>query len=246
MTSAILHGHLSTAAWRERTGLRPRGTLFVITGRGEPTEVYARFGERLAFDAYRVVAISADQPLTPADRAAIVAIINDDDVVEPVVLVGSDTGAVAAIALAADPELHPAALVVTGHPVSGAGRGDDWRAEVEARTACPVHRQVLEQHARPAGAVNLESVAADQTRSPAVRSLAIHGSADTLAPLDSAIERYRAAGIDRVVVVEGGRHDILNDLSHRCVAATIVQFLEQLRLGGGQPDILRTLDLSQP
>jgi hypothetical protein len=42
-----------------------------------------------------------------------------------------------------------------------------------------------------------------------------------------------------------GRHDILNDVSHRSVAAAILPFLEQRRVGDGQPDILRTLDLRE-
>jgi hypothetical protein len=40
-------------------------------------------------------------------------------------------------------------------------------------------------------------------------------------------------------VVEGGRHDVLNDATHRCVAATIVLFLESLRLGPELPEIVR-------
>ena len=35
----------------------------------------------------------------------------------------------------------------------------------------------------------------------------------------------------------GGRHDALNDLTHRTVAAAVVQFLERLRLGPGLPRI---------
>ncbi len=48
--------------------------------------------------------------------------------------------------------------------------------------------------------------------------------------------------VDRPVL---GRHDILNDVSHRSVAAAILPFLEQRRVGDGQPDILRTLDLRE-
>ena len=34
-----------------------------------------------------------------------------------------------------------------------------------------------------------------------------------------------------LVSIAGARHDVLNDLSHRTVAATIVLWLERLRLG---------------
>jgi alpha-beta hydrolase superfamily lysophospholipase len=35
-------------------GLRTGGTVIVVPGRGESPATYARFGSRLAFDAYRV------------------------------------------------------------------------------------------------------------------------------------------------------------------------------------------------
>ena len=35
-------------------GLRTRGTVIVVPGRGETPGTYARFGSRLAYDAYRV------------------------------------------------------------------------------------------------------------------------------------------------------------------------------------------------
>jgi hypothetical protein len=41
------------------------------------------------------------------------------------------------------------------------------------------------------------------------------------------------------VQVEGGRHDVLNDVAHRSVAAEIVQFLEWLRAGTRGPVLVR-------
>jgi len=66
--------------------------------------------------------------------------------------------------------------------------------------------------------------------------LVLHGTADVVTPVEDAIGPY--AGRARIRLVEGGRHDILNDLSHRSVAATIVLFLESLRLGADLPDIV--------
>lgn len=43
-------------------------------------------------------------------------------------------------------------------------------------------------------------------------------------------------------LVDGGRHDLLNDLSHRSVAATIVLFLESLRAGPGLPPVLTRIE----
>ena len=36
-------------------------------------------------------------------------------------------------------------------------------------------------------------------------------------------------------MVADGRHDILNDASHRSVAASVVLFLERLRVGAEKP-----------
>jgi hypothetical protein len=43
------------------------------------------------------------------------------------------------------------------------------------------------------------------------------------------------------VTIAGGRHDVLNDVTHRTVAATIILFLERLRLGADLPEIARVL-----
>jgi hypothetical protein len=43
--------------------------------------------------------------------------------------------------------------------------------------------------------------------------------------------------VAELVVITGGRPDALNDQTHRTVAATIVLFLERLRLGPGRPAI---------
>jgi hypothetical protein len=46
-------------------------------------------------------------------------------------------------------------------------------------------------------------------------------------------------GPARVRLVLGGRHDVLDDATHRSVAATVVLFLESLRLGPGLPAIVK-------
>ena len=50
-------------------GLRTRGTVIVVPGRGEGSATYQRFGRRLAADAYRVRVVegwpSGRTPLSP-------------------------------------------------------------------------------------------------------------------------------------------------------------------------------------
>jgi pimeloyl-ACP methyl ester carboxylesterase len=63
----------------------------------------------------------------------------------------------------------------------------------------------------------------------AVPTLAVHGSNDPIAPV-GALRAY-ADQLDPLSLfeVEGGGHDILNDVTHREVAAAIVEFIGQHR-----------------
>lgn len=238
MATIVDRGAITTAAWNEPPGLRPRGTVFVLAGAGEPPPVYARLAARLASDAYRVVVISSADPLDTGAQATIAGLINDENAVLPKVLIGSDVGGVAVRALIRDLDVHPDAVILAGYP-TGSGHESEWDDEIAARTSCPTHRAVLREHARPhrPDLITVDDVALG------VPALAIHGSADTISPLTDAIPRYVNAGVTRAVVVDDGRHDILNDITHRSVAASIVLFLEQLRSGAAAPNLIRVIDL---
>ena len=233
--------HTAVARWDEPEGLNPRGTVIVVPGRGELPGVYERFGRRLAADAYRVRAVA-----NPIDDAA----LTERQVREaatgpaPVVLAGSDTGALFAVALVAPGRLpEAAALVLAGLPAEaldgGAGEtaGEDgsWDAELAARTACPTHRGGLAGDILRRGALYEPVPAgwterADLTAVP-VPVLGLHGAADPVSPLAAARERYAAAPHAELVSIAGGRHDAFNDITHRTAAATVVLFLERLRNG---------------
>jgi len=126
-------------------GLRVRGTVLVVPGRGETRSTYARFGKRLAADAYRVRVIDAPDldagdldGLTArlADAAEGTAV--DDGVVRPLVLIGADSGAAAIAALlgrAAGGE--PDAVVLAGLPglaPGAAATAGAWDEELDVRT----------------------------------------------------------------------------------------------------------------
>jgi alpha-beta hydrolase superfamily lysophospholipase len=233
----------TAASWSEPDGVAPRGTLIVIPGRGEGLELYERFGRRIAADAYRVQAVAdpvADPALTTSQVLAITA------EVRPYVLVGSDTGALFAAGLVASGQVTGVdAVVLAGLPTAeadpagvgraGAESADSWEAELAARTACPTHRGRLAGQGLRRGALfepipaGWESLA-DLGRL-AVPVLGLHGTADPVSPLDAARERYRQAPRAELVSIAGGVHDVLNDVTHRTVAATITLFLERLRLG---------------
>lgn len=221
-------------SWDEPAGVTPRGTLILLPGRGETPASYERFGRRLAADAYRVRYAGLD-PYDPGPaRTAVEKLLADASLPGPKVLVGSDAGAAYAAALV--DEVDADAAVLAGLALPGTAASGTWADQLDARTACPTHRQVLEgdrDFDRGALAVRLPRV---DPAPPAKPVLVLHGTADTVTPADQVSALYGGAERARVRLVDGGRHDVLNDVSHRSVAATIVLFLESLRLA--VPDIV--------
>ncbi len=220
--------------------LAPRGTLVVVPGRGEQPEVYRRFGTRLAVDAYRVHVVG--DPTVDGDRVHRQVVDASTDAVGPVVLVGVDTGALFAAVLLADgraPGVEVDALILAGLPGAEQtrARSGSWEEELDARTTCPTHRGHISGDLVAPGAL-YEPVPADWADvSGIVRVnkpiLAIHGREDPISPPEWARDAYsRAHGVE-LVTVAGARHDVLNDQSHRTVAATIVLWLERLRADTG-------------
>ena len=210
-----------------------RGSVIVVAGRGEHAHVYRRFARRIAFDGYRVAVVEND----PAAAARVIA---DAESGLPLTVVGSDSGALTALDLAAT---HPAVsgVVAAGLLVAGTDAvTGGWDGELEIRSACPVHRGVLSaDDALDRGTLGAEApvATADSLTHVQVPVLVVHGGADVLSPVANVLAVTSALPGARVVVVNDGRHDILNDVSHRSVAAEIVQFLERLRLPG-TPDVL--------
>jgi alpha-beta hydrolase superfamily lysophospholipase len=228
-----------TDSWNEPEGINPRGTVVVAAGRGETAAAYERFGRRIAADGYRVRVL----PDVTADLAASLAaagkLLVDDALPGPKVVVGSDTGALFALALAdrAAPGLD--GLVLAGLPVPQKGVNLlGWDAEVEARTACPNHQRVLGAGGTTPGVLFSAPIPTEllgHTGDVNYPTLALHGDADPVSPLDEARSGYPGA----VVAIAGGRHDVLNDITHRTVAATVILFLERLKLGADLPLIAR-------
>jgi pimeloyl-ACP methyl ester carboxylesterase len=227
-------------SWSEPDGIAPRGTVVVLPGRGEQPGLYERFGRRISADGYRVHVL-ADPTVAPPAQLP--------DGPGPVVLAGSDSGALHAAGLAASGAVRVDGLVLAGLPVRRAARlpaSDDWEVEVAARTACPTHQGRL----RAEGAVRhgaLREALPDDwfTRAdPAaltVPVLGLHGADDVVSPLSAVRDWYAAVPLARLVAVTGGRHDAFNDQTHRSAAAETVLFLERLRLGPDLPVITTVL-----
>ena len=229
----------AVASWTEPEGLNPRGTVIVVPGRGEEPGVYERFGRRISADAYRVYAVANPVDDPAAAEAQVRGLLDGP---KPVVLAGSDTGALFAAGLVASGRLPGAdALVLAGFPTETAeadsddGTANDWEAELGARTSCPTHRGKLAGDVLRRGAL-YEPVPdgwAEQADLKAVPLpiLGIHGAADPVSPLGEAREKYAAAPRAELVSITGGVHDAFNDITHRTAAATVILFLERLRNG---------------
>ena len=233
----------AVASWTEPEGLNPRGTVIVVPGRGEKPDVYERFGRRISTDAYRVHAVANPVDDPAAAEAQVKGLLGGP---KPVVLAGSDTGALFAAGLVASGRLPGAdALILAGFPTETAAEAaepghddeapNDWEAELEARTSCPTHRGKLAGDILRRGAL-YEPVPdgwAEQADLKAVPLpiLGIHGAADPVSPLGEAREKYAAGPRAELVSITGGVHDALNDITHRTAAATVILFLERLRNG---------------
>lgn len=226
-------------------GLRVRGTILVVPGRGETRATYARFGTRLAADAYRVRVIDAPD-LTTENLTALAARLSDaaegtavdDGVVRPLVLIGADSGAAAIAALlgqAAGGE--PDAVVLAGLPGLAPGTAataGTWDEELDVRTSCPAHRGALTQDPEVRrgsldAAIPEAVLTAAYDSEAAVPALLLVGDADPLADHEALARTAKSLARARLSVVHGAHHDVLNDLQHRSVAAEVVTFLENLR-----------------
>lgn len=234
-------------------GLRVRGTVLVVPGRGESPASYRRFGARLAADAYRVRVVPApvidDADLTGSLERFATALgdalagIPED---RPLVLVGADAGAAALGALVArlapvdrsQPRAGwwPAAVVLAALPGYATHQARDWDDELDERTHCAVQRGVLsdDEAVRP-GALGTPVPAAlldaAYGSTAPVPHLLLVGDADPFADHAQLAGLAKVLPAARLAVVRGAHHDVLNDLQHRSVAAEVVAFLEALRSG---------------
>ncbi|TCP46828.1 BadM/Rrf2 family transcriptional regulator [Tamaricihabitans halophyticus] len=199
----------------------PRGTVVLLPGRGEHPGVYARFGRRIALDGYRV--------LVPDPGEWDPAAWYGGEHRGARILIGADTGALAAWSVALTVELD--GLVLAGTPLSAPVVPVDQVDELAARTSCPVHRELLSADAEFRWGALAEDAGAAPERLPSVPTLLLHGELDQITPSDPV--RKLAARLPQasLALVKGGVHDILNDQFHRSVAARIVLFCEEIGQG---------------
>ncbi|WP_033288939.1 alpha/beta hydrolase [Amycolatopsis jejuensis] len=211
-------------------GLRTRGTVVVVPGRGETRGAYVRFGRRLAADAYHVRVVEAPSLTEPLERfAAELASATADLADRPLVFAGSDAGAAALAVLVAGGATAADGLVLAGLP-GASGVNGSWEDELDVRTSCPVHREVLAaQPVENRGALT-EPLPATLAYPGGIEvpQLVLIGAEDPLADREGLARAVKSAPRARLSVVHGAHHDVLNDRQHRSVAAEVVSFLETL------------------
>lgn len=236
---------LPTTAFDEPTGGTPRGTVILLPGRGETPAAYQRFGRRISADAWKVRLVPVDLDDLDQARTDVEKLLADESLPSPKVLVGSDSGATFAAHLAASVDADAVVLagLAFGAPGNGSTADADqaWDDELDARTACPIHRGVLTGDAGFArGSLTAPIPWTPDDIAPSGRpTLVIHGDADTITDQATAVRGFLGAPATQVRLVVGGRHDVLNDAPHRAVAATVVLFLESVRLGADLPELVR-------
>lgn len=217
-------------------GPGPAGVLPARAG-GRPTPAAGIPGGAGPVTGTADPAAAPDRAGSVTDAAAAAVNAALDDATGARVLLGSDTGALRALDLVASGSVRADAVVLAGLPAGDDPTGPapgDHVAELDARTACPIHRGVLEadpdfRWGELADPVPAPPGPALPDTLPDVPVLWLHGDADPIAPV--AAVRALARGTDDVAVVADGVHDVLNDQFHRIVAARLVQFLERVAKG---------------
>jgi alpha-beta hydrolase superfamily lysophospholipase len=224
--------------------------VVVLAGRGERPGVYERFGRRLAADAYRVRAVGDATADTGVEAVSlqVKSLLEEPGRPGPLVLAGSDTGALLALRLVALGSVTVDGLILAGLPDTALDTAPDIAPEPELRASCPTHRKLLRDTDRDlfqTGALTRERIPAalrepieDTAAGVAVPVLGLHGDNDQLSPLARVRARYAGPPHAQLLTVADGRHDVLNAANHRSVAASVVLWLEQLRLGAELPPIV--------
>ncbi|MET7326173.1 alpha/beta hydrolase, partial [Streptomyces sp. NPDC005549] len=129
---------------------------------------------------------------------------------------------------------RPDAVVLAGLPGRTAPGAGTWEEELDVRTSCPAHRGTLSddtavRRGSLGEALPDALLTAAYDAELGVPALFLAGDADPLADRDALVHTAKSLPRARLSVVRGARHDVLNDVQHRSVAAEIVTFLETLR-----------------
>jgi len=240
--SAAVISDVPSRTWRPATPVA-RGAVLVLPGRGDSAAHYERFGARLAADGYVVevadLLVTTPAQVTEAWRAFHAA--TDDDARRTVIAVDITAGLVSE--LVATGSVPADALILAG-ATTRQSEGTVGSTDIEARTSCPLHRGILQASEAAARDRDVDA-SAWPASAVTVPTLQLHGSADQISGVDAALAATAAWPAVEIGIVRGGVHDVLNDATHRTVAAEIVQFLERLRVSANAVPILERVAVAR-
>lgn len=241
------------AYYRHWAAADPRAAVIFLHGFGEHTGLYHRYG--FALNSAGIDLWAVDQfghGLTPgqrgdfttleasirlADRLAELALTETPGI--PLVAQGHSFGAVATLWKLLDAPVPYLVGVISGAPLVPVAELVDANTTFEIApsqlSADPFYLDAMEND--PLAFVDADGgpLARELDRgwdtfgatlpTLTVPTLAVHGSNDPIAPI-GALRAY-AQQIEPLSLIEiaGGGHDILNDVTHREVAADIVEFI---------------------
>ncbi|WP_131765843.1 alpha/beta hydrolase [Candidatus Protofrankia californiensis] len=177
-----------------------RGSVLILTGRGETAASFERLRLRLALDGYTIT-ISEE----PGDSVSTLAEARIPGA--PFILLGSDIGGLRALTLAGSPALRPDGVVLLGLPLLQrpiTADGSAGNIGSAGASVYPVPRAL-----------------------PDLPILLIHGVDDQVSPLPLTQMIIRTAPRAQLTVVPG-QHDVIAGPGYRTVAASTLVFLESL------------------
>jgi len=241
------------AYYRHWSSLQPRAAVIFLHGFGEHTGLYHRYGFTL--NAAGIDLWAVDQfghGLSPGDRGDFGSIEDSSSLADmlteiaeherpglPLIAQGHSFGSVVTlIRLLESPDRYRAG-VISGAPLvpipelldpnSAFGLDPNWLS------GDPFYLDGLEND--PLAFVDADGATlsreldkawdrlGSQLPKLAVPTLALHGSADPIAPVDAVRAYARQIDLLQLREFPAGKHDIINDVAHREVASAIVEFV---------------------
>lgn len=194
-----------------------RGNVILLAGLDERAADFELLTDQLLLTGFRVTIFDDVSVDVEASRLGVLQVLRDSTLDRPLILVGSDLGAVLAAGLIASGEARVAAAVL-GNLVTPASRPST--VTVADFAAADLREARLPTGIRLADAHDV-----------LVPSLVFHGDSDDVTGVADAVSWASQLPFGSLRLVPEGDHHVLTGAERRTIAASIVLFLERQRAG---------------